>query len=72
MNSGAEELAGSIAIPKSALDPKREKDGFVRLGVDVVFRLDVLKPPSPKGNVSDGAPGANAKKQMSLELDDWS
>ncbi len=72
MNSGAEEVVGSIAIPNIAESPKRESDGFVRLGVDVVFHLDVLKPPSPKGNVSDGAPGANAKKQMSLELDDWS
>jgi hypothetical protein len=70
VNRGAEELAGSIAIPKSAEGSKRENDGFVRLGVDVVFHLDVLKPPLPKGNVSDGAPGANAKKQMSLELDD--
>ncbi|NPT62481.1 hypothetical protein [Paraburkholderia elongata] len=71
MNSGAEEEVGSNAIPKIAASPKRENDGFVQLGVDVVFHLDVLKPPLPKGNVSDGAPGANAKKQISLELDDW-
>lgn len=57
-------------IAKIAGSPKRESDGFVRLGVDVVFHLDVLKSPLPKGNVSDGAHSANAKKQMSLELDD--
>lgn len=61
----------SIAIPKIAESPKRENDGFVRLGEDVVFHPDVLKPPLPKGDVPDGAPGANTKKQMSLELDDW-
>ena len=60
-----------IAIPKSAECPKRGNDGFIQIGVDVVFHLDVLKPPLPKRNVSDGAPGANGKKQMSLELDDW-
>jgi hypothetical protein len=70
VNSGAGESVGSITIPKSAEGPKQGNDGFVRLGVDVVFHLDVLKPPLPKGNVSDSAPGTNAKKQMSLELDD--
>ncbi|MCI0148905.1 hypothetical protein KNO81_23785 [Paraburkholderia sediminicola] len=39
--------------------------------VAVVFHVDVLKSPLPKGNVSDGAPGADTKKQTSLELDDW-
>jgi hypothetical protein len=72
VNRRADEPVGSIAIQKIAGRPKRGNDGFVRLGVDVVFHLDVLKPPSPKGNVSDVAPGANAKTQMSLELDDWS
>ncbi|CAB3780257.1 hypothetical protein [Paraburkholderia caffeinilytica] len=62
---------GSIAIPKIAESPKQENDGFVRLGVDLVFHLDVLKPWMPKAAVSDGASGANTKKQMSLELDDW-
>jgi hypothetical protein len=71
VNRGAEEPVGSITIPKIAGCPKRENDGFVRLGVNLVFHLDVLKPPLPKRHVSDGAPGANAKKQMSLELDDW-
>ncbi|MDT8843111.1 hypothetical protein ParKJ_37370 [Paraburkholderia fungorum] len=71
MNSEAGEPVGSITIPKSAEGSKRENDGFVRFGVDVVFHLDVLKPPLPKGNVSDGAPGANTRKQMSLELEDW-
>ncbi|WP_035553150.1 MULTISPECIES: hypothetical protein [Burkholderiaceae] len=71
MNSGAGEPVGSITIPKSAEGSKRENDGFVRLGMDVVFHPDVLKPPMPKGNVSDGAPGASTRKQMSLELDDW-
>ena len=60
----------TITIPKIAGSPKRENDGFVRLGVHVVFHLDVLKSPLPKGNVSDGAHGANTKKQMSLDLDD--
>jgi hypothetical protein len=71
VNRVAEEPVSSIAIPKSAEAPKQGNDGFVRIGVDVIFHLDVLKPPLPKGNVSDGARGANAKKQMSLELDDW-
>jgi hypothetical protein len=66
-----EELAGSIAIPKNAEGSRRANDGFVRICGDVIFHLDVLKPPLPKANVSDGAPGANATKQMSLELDDW-
>ena len=47
VNRGAEELAGSIAIPKIAEGSKRENDGFVRPGVDVIFHLDVLKPPLP-------------------------
>jgi hypothetical protein len=71
VNRGAEELAGSIAIPKAAEGPKQGNDGFVRLGLDVVFHLDVLKPPLPKRSVCDGTPGADTKKQMSLELDDW-
>ena len=54
MNRVAEEVVGSIAIPQSVEGPKRENDGFVRLGVDVVFHPDVLKPPLPKGNVSEG------------------
>jgi hypothetical protein len=71
VNRVAEELVGSIAIPKNAEGPKWEKDGFVRIGVNVVFYLDVLKPPLLKGDVSDGVPGADTKKQMSLDLDDW-
>jgi hypothetical protein len=71
VNSGAGEPVCSITIPKIAEGSKRENDGFVRLGVDVVFHLDVLKPSLPKGNVSAGAPGANTRKQMSLELEDW-
>jgi hypothetical protein len=70
VNSGAGEPVGSITIPKSAEGSKRENDGFVRLGVDVVFHLDVLKRPSRRGDVSSGAPDANTKKQMPLELDD--
>lgn len=70
MNRVAEEVVDSIAIPKSGDGPQQENDGFVRIGVHVVFHLDVLKPPLPKRDASDGAPGANTKKQMSLELDD--
>jgi hypothetical protein len=62
---------GSVAIPKSAEGSKRESDGFVRIGVDVIFHLDVLKPPLPKGDASDRAPaGASTRKQMSLDPDD--
>ncbi|WP_211708840.1 hypothetical protein [Paraburkholderia aspalathi] len=50
--------------------PERLDNGFIRIGVGVLFHLDVLKPPLPKRDASDGAPGANTKKQMSLELDD--
>jgi hypothetical protein len=71
VNRGAEELAGSIDIPRSAEGSRRGNEGFVRICDDVVFHLDVLKPPLLKAKVSDGAPGANAKKQMSLELDNW-
>jgi hypothetical protein len=70
VNSGAGESVGSLTIPKSAVSPKRENDGFVRIGVDVVFHLDVLKPLLPKNHASDAAPGTVTKKQMSLELDD--
>ena len=70
VNRMAEELVGSIAIPKIAESRKQESDGFVWLGVDVIFHLDELKPPLPKGDVSDGGPGANTKKRMSRELDD--
>jgi hypothetical protein len=48
---------GSVAIPKSAEGSKRESDGFVRIGVDVIFHLDVLKPSLPKGDASDVAKG---------------
>ena len=71
VNRGAEELVGSITIQKNAEDSTRGNDDFVRICGDVVFHLDVLKPPLPKGSVSDSAPGANPKKPMSLELDDW-
>ncbi|MGF7000147.1 hypothetical protein [Paraburkholderia sp. GAS32] len=71
MNRVAEEVPGSVAIPKRAEVSKRENDGFVRIGVEVVFHLDVLKPWMPKADVSDDASGVNMKKQMSLELDDW-
>ena len=64
MNKVADEVLGSIAIPK------RENDGFVRLGVNVVFHPDVLKPPSPKGDASDRASRAITRKQMSLDLED--
>jgi hypothetical protein len=66
----AEEVVGSIAIPKSADGSKRGNDGFVRIGVDVVFHPDVLKPPLPKGDASDRGPGASTRKQMSLDPDD--
>ncbi|KAE8754028.1 hypothetical protein FSO04_42030 [Paraburkholderia madseniana] len=49
---------------------RRPNDGIVRIGVDVVVHIDVLKSPLPKGDASDGAAGANTKKQMSLDLDD--
>jgi hypothetical protein len=70
MNRGTEELVGKTTVPKIDESPKQENDGFVRLGVDVVFHLDVLKRPSRRGDVSSGAPDANTKKQMPLELDD--
>ena len=36
VNRVAEEIAGSIATPKSAEGQKRENDGFVRTGEDAV------------------------------------
>ena len=71
MNSGAGEPVGSITIPKSAEGSKRENDGFVRIGVDVVFHPDVLKPRLPKGDVFDGVAGADTKNQMPLDRDHW-
>lgn len=71
MNGVAEEVVGSVAIPKSAEVSKPENDGFVRIGVEVVFHLDVLKPWMPKADEYGDAYGVNTKKQMSLELDDW-
>ncbi|MGF6902636.1 hypothetical protein [Paraburkholderia sp. GAS348] len=49
---------------------RRPNDAIVRIGVDVVVHFDVLKPPLSKRDASDGAAGANTKKQMSLDLDD--
>jgi hypothetical protein len=64
VNRVAEQVVGSVAIPKSAESPKRESDGFLQIGVDVVFHLDVLKPTLRKGV------GTHTKKQMSLDLED--
>ena len=49
VNKVADEVLGSIAIPK------RGNDGFVRTGVDVVFHLEMLKLPLPKGDASNGS-----------------
>jgi hypothetical protein len=58
------------AIPTTGHAPRPQPDGFVRIGGGVVFHLDVLKVTLPEGDASDGAAGANAKKQVSLDLDD--
>jgi hypothetical protein len=63
-------IASSPCASKSDNAPKPGVDDIVKIGADAVFRIDVLKPTSPKGDAFDGAPGANTKKQMSLELDD--
>ena len=70
MNEVAQGIEGNVAIPKRGHGPKQANDGFVRIGVDVVFHPDVLKPPLPKGDASDGAPGTNTREQMSLDLED--
>jgi hypothetical protein len=70
VNRVAQEGEGSGAIPSGGRAPEQGSDGFVRIGVDVVFHLDVLKPPLPNGDASGGVPGAGTKKQMSLDLDD--
>ena len=70
VNRVAEEVVGSIAIPKSAEGSKRGNDGFVRISGDVVFHLDVLKLTLRKGDASDTPLIARAKKQMSLNLED--
>lgn len=70
MNRGVGESFGSLTIPKSAVSPRRENEGFVRIGVDVIFHRYVLKPTLPKNHASDAATGTVTKKQISLELDD--
>jgi hypothetical protein len=70
VNRAAQEGECSVALPQSGLVPKQPNDGFVRIGGAVVFHLDVLKSPLPKGDASGGTPGANPKKQMLLDLDD--
>ncbi|NPT46392.1 hypothetical protein GNZ12_34715 [Paraburkholderia sp. 1N] len=70
MNSVAEEVVGSIAVPKSTEGSKRGNDGFVRICGDVIFHLDVLKLTLPKGDASGAPVNAKVKKQMSLDLED--
>jgi hypothetical protein len=71
VNREAQEGECSVALPQSGLVPKQPSDGFVRIGGDVVFHLDVLKLPLANGDASDGGAGEKTKKQMSLDLDDW-
>lgn len=68
MNRVAEEVAGSIAIPKGAKGSKRGNDGLVRICGDVVFHLDVLKVTLRNGDASDAPSNSKAKKQTSLNL----
>jgi hypothetical protein len=70
VNRVAQEGEGSVAIPASGRAPEPGNAGFVRISVDVVFHLDVLKPPLPKGDASGGVPGACTKQQMSLDVED--
>lgn len=70
MNKVAQDGEGSVAIPRSGHAAEHERDGVARIGVAAVFHLDVLKVTLPEGDASDGAAGANPKKQVSLDLDD--
>ncbi|SOE98813.1 hypothetical protein SAMN05446635_6796 [Burkholderia sp. OK233] len=66
----AAEVDGSIAMLNSGDAPKLESDDTVRIGVDVVFNLDVLKPSLPTEPASGEVHRANTKEQMSLDLED--
>jgi hypothetical protein len=71
VNRVAEEVVGSIAIPKNAEGSKQGNDCFVRICGDAVFHLDVLKLTLRKGDAFDAPFNAKAKKQMSLNLEDF-
>ncbi|MFL9862209.1 hypothetical protein PQR72_41930 [Paraburkholderia madseniana] len=65
-----QEAKGNIAVSKNDQATKFQNDDFVRIGMDAVFHLDVLKPALPEGETGNGPPDAGSKKQMTLDLDD--
>jgi hypothetical protein len=67
---GVQEIEGSIAIPESGRHPRHENDGFVRIGVDMILHLDVLKATLAKEDASGEAFSSSTSKQMSLDLED--
>ena len=56
--------SGQHRYPEKRRGLERENGGFVRIGAEVVFHLDVLKPTLQEGV------GTHTKKQMSLDLED--
>ncbi|MEZ0606557.1 hypothetical protein ACAX43_31190 [Paraburkholderia sp. IW21] len=71
MNRTPQEGNGSLPFPRPGNGLEQENDGFVRIGVDVVFHPDVLKTTVAKGRCTRRQSCASTKKPMSLELDDW-
>jgi hypothetical protein len=65
-----QEEEGSVAHPGSGFHAQRPDDGVVRIGVDAIFHLDVLKLTAPKVDGSDAPFGGKTKRQMSLDLED--
>ena len=71
MKRVAQEIGSGIASPESGNYGRAKNDGFVRIGVDMILNLEILKAALPKEDASDGASGAGATRQISLDLEDW-
>ncbi|MGF6851536.1 hypothetical protein [Paraburkholderia sp. CI3] len=70
MSEALQEAVGRSDVPAGGDHPAQEFDGIVSVGAGAVFHLDVLKAASLQRNASGEAPGANAKKQLSLDLNE--
>jgi hypothetical protein len=60
----------AVAVYRSGHTTKLQNDDFVRIGMDAVFHLGVFKPASAERDATGRYPGANPRKQMSLDLED--
>lgn len=60
----------NVAVSGNGHATKLQNDDFVRIGMDAVFHPGVFKLTSAERDATDRYPGANTKKQMSLDLED--